>query len=772
MKPKSQQEQSAAERQVELLTNALDVAKLSEGYWMNPSGKYYPRFYPKGPEVSPFNAIMLTLFADTNGYKTPLYTTFPDAKIRNEGVRENEKGVPFNWYNWNRYVNRNNPDEEISRKDFLLLSAEDRKQYKGIHNREIRYLFNLDQTLMPLADPDEYKKMKERYGGLQDRGYAAANEKEVRTTVNAFVQTIKDNLVPMRRGGVSLAYYDVAKDAVYLPEQKSYAYYPDYVQDMMRNVVRATGHSQRLAREGMVMRGGKAPSEEALRREALVVELASGVKMLELGLPARISQDALKLADFWCSELHEDRQFIDALESDVNNALDVIRKAEKGEKVVYSSIVNERRTEALREKKKPQVSSRESAILTDIICNHGMKVSDSNFGSPEEKAAFLEKFDMTFYHQRFEHAMAMAVNEDPELAEAGYSEALQCASHIDGLAREYKPFEWSEKGTYEIYNGLKDVPDKERRDFVVVMDKKNKGADVILPEGAFTGGKMILPDKSTRNFFLSPDEVMPAAEREERKARVVNNEVTGFSKQRIAHALEAQGVAFVRFFNKEGIAGFHPDDRYFEDKTVSIAKLNQWKLDDIRPVDISGPVERSRGVAFKEVSMVCDDENRWVLYMLPNGEKPFAMHPDKEDVNKFFTASKQGNKSETEHIRRELGQKYYAMSKVNPGLCVDIFGKQAAEEDVSRIQRVTIYPTRDKKYMCVPVVDGMGEIKPREVTSSQWQRMFLSEDAVKYKRNLAANLFSDVLHPEVSQECKQEEKQEEAGQVQSRGRRM
>ena len=86
MKPKSQQEQSAAERQVGLLTNALEVAKLSEGYWMNPSGKYYPRFYPKGPEVSPFNAIMLTLFADTNGYKTPLYTTFPDAKIRNEGV--------------------------------------------------------------------------------------------------------------------------------------------------------------------------------------------------------------------------------------------------------------------------------------------------------------------------------------------------------------------------------------------------------------------------------------------------------------------------------------------------------------------------------------------------------------------------------------------------------------------------------------------------------------------------------------------------------------
>ena len=49
-------------------------------------------------------------------------------------------------------------------------------------------------------------------------------------------------------------------------------------------MVSATGHQQRLAREGMVMKNGKAPSEDAVKKERLITEIASGVKMLELGL--------------------------------------------------------------------------------------------------------------------------------------------------------------------------------------------------------------------------------------------------------------------------------------------------------------------------------------------------------------------------------------------------------------------------------------------------------------------------------------------------------
>ena len=42
MKDKSQAEKTAAERQVELLSTALDSAPSAKGYWLNASGKTYP----------------------------------------------------------------------------------------------------------------------------------------------------------------------------------------------------------------------------------------------------------------------------------------------------------------------------------------------------------------------------------------------------------------------------------------------------------------------------------------------------------------------------------------------------------------------------------------------------------------------------------------------------------------------------------------------------------------------------------------------------------
>lgn len=61
-------------------------------------------------------------------------------------------------------------------------------------------------------------------------------------------------------------------------------------------MVSATGHQQRLAREGMVMKNGIAPSENSVKQEKLMVELASGIKMMEMGMPAKISKENM---DWW-----------------------------------------------------------------------------------------------------------------------------------------------------------------------------------------------------------------------------------------------------------------------------------------------------------------------------------------------------------------------------------------------------------------------------------------------------------------------------------------
>ena len=174
--------------------------------------------------------------------------------------------------------------------------------------------------------------------------------------MNRFVAQIREHLLPVRKDAAGMAHFDTAKDAVYMPEAKQFEHYEDYVQELMRQVAGATGH--------MVMQGGKAPSEDAIRYERLVAELASGVKMMELGLPARLANDSLPLVEHWTRELQENPHYIDAIESDMNNALGVIRKAEQGEKVEYATLRTQRQTSEMQERQGPQVDARESAILS------------------------------------------------------------------------------------------------------------------------------------------------------------------------------------------------------------------------------------------------------------------------------------------------------------------------------------------------------------------------------------------------------------------------
>ena len=347
MTEKNEQEKLAAERQVELLSSALDKAVENGGVWLNAKGKTAPQFYKKSVTVSPFNAVILGLHSDQNGYKTNEYTLFSEAKKRGESVQTKEKGVPFLWYNWSEYVNKHNPDDVISRNDYLKLPKETQNLYKGIRSREIRTLFNIQQTTLPLVDKDGYEKEVKMHGGTVDRGEPGKQQRSLQMAVNQFLLNMRDNLVAIRKDASGVAHYDTGKDVVYMPVQKNYEHYEDYVRDMVKQIVSATGHQQRLAREGMMM-NGRQPSEDAKKQEQLVVELTAGAKLQELGIPAKLSQDSLKMIDYWKRELHENPCLIDALEMDVNNSLDAIHKAERGEKVEYATTETRHQTEEIR----------------------------------------------------------------------------------------------------------------------------------------------------------------------------------------------------------------------------------------------------------------------------------------------------------------------------------------------------------------------------------------------------------------------------------------
>lgn len=616
-----------------MLSEALNGAVSAGGHWLNATGKGYPKFYPKGVAVSPFNALFMALHSDKTGSKTNLFTLYSEAKARGESVREHEKGVPFLFYNWNKYVNRNNPNDIISRNDYQQLPPEERNRYKGIHNREIRTLFTIDQTLLPLVDKNVYETLVQKHGNSVEQGFGEKELRELRPRFNAFVQAISKNMVPVRTDGSGVAHYDSQKDAVYIPRQKDFEHYTDYAQETLRQIIAATGHQQRLAREGMVMKNGVPPTEDAVKQEHLISEIASGIKMLEMGLPARLSDENIKMVDYWNRELKENPNLIDAIESDVNNALEVIRKAERGEKIEYATFRNHRQTERMQE---------------------------------------------------------------------------QMPKH------------------FFVADEIKKHPDKDNKTIVLVIDRQGKSADVILPAGA---------------------------------SLEVNNEIKGMNKQRIQSALQKSGIEHVRFYNPDGALGYRPDDRYFAEKQIEVARLKSWTLETLSTIDAHPAVKQAYDLGFEQIQMVQDDKNRWALYIKPEGKSGYSIYPDKDDLNRFFTTLKQ-SLDNIDKVRGELAKKYYALAESKPELKVDLFHTSDERIDLNRIQRVAVFKTKNGAILCAPTIDNQ-KPQPRSVTPQQWQRMWLAEDRNSFKQHLAATLFADLLNKSQSQEQTSSEKQEE-----------
>lgn len=351
-----------------------------------------------------------------------------------------------------------------------------------------------------------------------------------------------------------------------------------------------------------------------------------------MGLPARLSDESVKLVDYWNRELKENPCLIDAIESDVNNALEVIRKAERGEKIEYATYRNYRQTEQMRE---------------------------------------------------------------------------QMPKH------------------FFVADEIKKHPDKENKTIVLVIDKQGKSADVILPAGA---------------------------------SLEVNNEIKGMSKQRIQSALEKSGIEKVRFYNPDGALGYRPDDRYFAEKQIEVARLKNWALETLSTIDAHPAVKHADKPWFEKIQMVQDDKNRWALFIKPEGKAGYSVYPEKDDLNRFFITLKQ-SLDNIDKVRGELARKYYALAESKPDLKVDLFHTADESIDLNRIQRVAVFKTKNGAILCAPTIDNQ-KPQPRSVTPQQWQRMWVAEDRNSFKQHLAATLFADVLNKSQAQEQTSSEKQE------------
>lgn len=492
------------ERQKEVLIEALERAAKENGLLLNTNYKQQPHFYNKELQITPVNSLMMAMHSDNGNFKSNAYTTFQNLQANNAAIRRGQKGVPFIWSNLNEYVEIANPENKITKDSFNKLSEEDKGRYRVNPKENVFTLFNLDQTTLPFVHKDSYKTH------INDTGQTAPHdEKELRIDINKYIQKMRENLLPIRRDGIGVAHYDANRDLIHIPAQKEFDTYPEYVQAVTREIVRATGVPQRLNREGTM-----SSDKEKQARESLVEDLVSAHKLLEFGLPSKLKKTTIENVPSIIKHIKETPNYTENLFRDINRAVGMMKKAEKGEKI--------------------KVNERETVELLNV--------------NSQEQA---------------------------------------------------------QRNTQE-------------------------------------------------------------------------NQV-------------------------------------------------------------------SKAVSFEQITILKDDNEKWTLVARPNEQKPFAIHPSKQDISMYFDSLKNPNKEEGVSIRTELAQKYYGLSLQHPELKVDIFNTGATQENIEKIDRVNVFRIKDQKNMIIAYVDGKA-LQPIELNKSLYQRFWLTDNRSAYKVALAASLYAETLN--------------------------
>lgn len=332
---------TGAERQAEVLVATLERANKNGGTLLNAWQKAMPQFYDKTLRITPVNALIIAMHSDNGEFKTNSYTMFNETHDRSEAVKKGQKGVPFVWQNLNQYVNKDNAEDKISRAEYNSLADAEKAKYKVNPREDVYTVFNIDQTTMSHVHKEEYAKQVEQFGPNRP-----TDEKLLRMDVNKFIQSMKDNLVPIRKDATGIAHYDSKKDTLHIPAQKDFPSYADYVQEVTRQIVHATGVPQRLGREGLSVDGVKTPSEVQQHMEMLVEELASAHRMLELGMTAKMRPQTVEQLPNIISELKANPTMAQKVLHDVNRTVGMIKKAENGEKIKLIEKPSEKRQQA------------------------------------------------------------------------------------------------------------------------------------------------------------------------------------------------------------------------------------------------------------------------------------------------------------------------------------------------------------------------------------------------------------------------------------------
>lgn len=726
---KKQEEQAKKEEEKKPVTHAallfaaLGLASEKNGVWMNRAQRQPAEFIHSHTPVTAYNSIMMTLNTDANKYKTNVYTFYKSAAENNLPVKRNEESLRFNWVNWD-YQNVMNHDDIITQKKYDTLSDEEKSFYAKHASRVEQHIYNVDQTIMNAKDHEAYGNLVKTKGAP----FVKTEEKTISVLqqYNDYQQKNPDIAVLGKTGDSYEIYGEKASEmakilnlevekkkmdgkevaVVSFPSRHLDTYLPKIIRAGHRVAICDNLKEQKVS---VPMQDNTAILNKAYSTAKAVAD-QSGMKYERIMVVQDAKYDKV-----------DDKIVVSGMSektADENHA--TLYKANDIYRAVVAAVGSENRLDRSgRNSYLPEDDAKHEKLVQELAAG----VLMTRQGLPAILSKESEK--LVPYWQR-------ELKENPKMLGVVERDVNNAVETIDSILAkrevDYKAIRGQMPGKiltenperFSISSSLAKLPSMETKEMVVVLDKKQKTADIILPAGA---------------------------------SLQVDNEVPGMNKKRIKTALGKMEVKEVNFYNAGGGLSLHEPNDYYKCKEVTVSKLKQYELLTQQTVDLKDKFAPKKEVKFTVFEALPDDMGRYAFFIKPEKEPSFAVYPNKEHVNQFYSTLKSEEKAV---VHNALAKKYYELATKHPAIKVDVITPRKVDIGDAKIERISITAKRNdpKQHIIFSTVNGERMHAP--VSKAQWNKMWLSEDMGDYKQRLAAVIFEPFIKKEVKNDVQQQ----------------
>lgn len=701
-----------------LLLGALELAKGNKGVWMNKAGKSNAEFLWAKTPITPYNNLMMNLQSDQKGYRSNVYAYFDELKDAGDSVRSNEKALPFNWTRWD-YQNIATK-EVITKGEYQKLPEDEKSLYVKHHSRQTQQIFNIDQTSMTGKQMygDLLKETGAKYEELSERGVTSMikfSEKLKSNHPTAIVVARDDNQYHIygndaTRAGKILG-LPVGQTEVDGKKIKSTGFPLDRIDDYLLKLVQA---------KQWVVVADNLDSAELIRRVANEKDVLNKAYSTAqtVAKSAGIGYERVMVLQDAEYDKQADKIIVSGMtDKDSGNSRQAaIAKANDIYRAIVAATGSEQRLDRLgRNNLLPNDDTKYERFVQDLSA--GILMARQGLPASLSKES-MQHID---YWQR-------EIKENPKLLGLLEKDVNNAVESIDKhMQKQIVKYEDIRKDLplkdlavserqYQISTDLAKLPDIDSKEIVIVRDTAKGSADVILPEGAS------LED---------------------------NVEISGIRKDRIKIALGHEGITDVKFYNAGGALGLKEPDDYYKDKTVSVDRLRQYEFSQHRDIDVKPQIAAAALPKIEIFTPIRDEKGQYAFFFKAENEPSFSVYPN--DTHKKLYFEVRGTDKQKE-IHNALAQKYYSVAKQHPEIKVDLIMPKVSNVDMSKIERPTITKDREdpsKKYV-MATIDG--KFMKKEITKSQWDKMWLADDMSAYKKAVAAVVFAPLLKEDVQKE--------------------